>query len=156
MSSYDLACLGMAVCILSGCTTSRDGDAAPQQGDAAPTISVEQSTYAPGENIVVAFANGPGNINDWIAIYVDGENTEGGDNDPNLKVWYYANGTHDAGEEGASNGRVVFDSGAENEENGVPDWPLPEGEYDIYLICCDGYDMLAGPAHFTIDSGDGS
>ena len=138
----------MAVCTLSGCTPF-------QHGDAAPTISVEKSTYAPGENIVVTYSNGPGNITDWIAIYVDGENTEGGDNDPNLKVWYYTNGTHAAGEKGASNGHVAFDSGAENEENGVPDWPLPEGEYDIYLICCDGYDMLAGPVHFTIDSGDG-
>ena len=81
-----LAGLGMAVCILSGC-------APLQYGDAAPTISVEKSTYAPGENIGVTYSNGPGNITDWIAIYVDGENTEGGDNDPNLKglvlhQWY--------------------------------------------------------------------
>jgi len=104
----------------------------------------------------VTFSNGPGNSDDWIAVYADGKTTEGGDNDPNLKCWYYTNGTHDAGKDGASDGSVVLDSASENSENVEADWPLAEGDYDIYFICCEGYDVLAGPAHLTIasDAGD--
>jgi hypothetical protein len=131
--------------VLAGCATV-------QHRDAAPTVTVDKSTYAPGESIVVTFSNGPGNRDDWIAIYADGKTTEGGDNDPHLKCWYYTNGTHDTGEAGASAGSVVLDGGSENSENAEADWPLAEGDYDVYFICCEGYDVLAGPAHLTIAS----
>jgi hypothetical protein len=34
-----------------------------------PSVALAKSTYAPGEDIVVNFSNGPGNRDDWIGIY---------------------------------------------------------------------------------------
>ena len=36
------------------------------------TLTVDKSTYAPGENIVASFTSGPGNSDDWICIYDSG------------------------------------------------------------------------------------
>ena len=33
-----------------------------------PTLTTSKATYAPGENIVVNFANDSGNAKDWIGI----------------------------------------------------------------------------------------
>jgi hypothetical protein len=37
--------------------------------ESEPSVALAKSTYAPGEDIVVNFSNGPGNRDDWIGIY---------------------------------------------------------------------------------------
>jgi len=126
--------------------------AADQPGDAAPTVTLEKSAYASGENIVVNFSNGPGNKGDWIAVYAKGVVPGSG---IFTELWYYSNGKREAGENGASDGTVVFDSASDNPENTEVDWPLDDGIYDVYFMCCEEYDVLAGPVALTIDSADG-
>ena len=48
------------------------------------------------------------------------------------------------GRSGPTSGQVVFDNHA------APVWPLPEGNYQAYFLCCDGYTILAGPIALSI------
>lgn len=118
---------------------------------ARPMLAPEKATYAPGDDILVAFTGGPGNKGDWIGLYTGGKGPEGGDNDPHLKGWYYTNGAQATGARAPGEGRVVLDGGAENSENAESDWPLADGDYDLYYVCCDGYDVVAGPVGIKID-----
>lgn len=126
--------------------------ASDQLGDAAPTVTLEKSTYASGENIVVNFSNGPGNKGDWIAVYAKGVVPGSG---IFTELWYYSNGKREAGDNGASEGTVVLDSASDNPENEEVDWPLADGIYDVYFICCEDYDVLAGPVKLEIASDGG-
>lgn len=114
-------------------------------------LAAEKSAYAPGDDILVTFTGGPGNKGDWIGLYAAGKTPEGGDNDPHLKAWYYTNGARATGARAPGEGRVVLDGGSENSENPKDDWPLAAGDHDLYYICCDGYDVLAGPVSIKID-----
>ena len=58
----------------------------------------------------------------------------------------------EAGEEGASNGTVVLDSASDNPDSTEDDWPLADGTYDVYFVCCENYDVLAGPVKLEIAS----
>ena len=135
--------------MLAGCD-------AVQNNHTAPTVNVEKQSYAPGEDIKVSFSNGPGNKDDWIGVYNAGEGPGG----VATLLWLWADGTHvdaDAAEKSVSDGSVVFDIVSDNEETpDVVDWPLAEGDYDVYFFCCYENDVLAGPAKFTINSGDGN
>ena len=135
-----LAGLGAAILMLAAYAVA-------QQQDTAPSISLEKSTYAPGEDIVVNYSGGPGNKGDWIAVYAKGVVPGTG---IMTELWYYSNSMRVAGEDGTSDGTVVLDSASDNPENDEVDWPLASGEYDVYLICCEGYDVLAGPVTLTI------
>lgn len=117
-----------------------------------PSVALEKSTYAPGENIVVNYSNGPGNKGDWIAVYAEGVAPGTG---IFTELWYYTNGKREAGESGASSGTMVLDSASDNPENDEVDWPLADGTYDVYFICCEDYDVLAGPVKLVISSDDG-
>ena len=117
--------------------------------ESEPAIALEKSTYAPGENIVVNFSNGPGNKGDWIAVYAEGVVPGSG---IFTELWYYSNGKREAGEEGASNGTVVLDSASDNPDSVEDDWPLADGTYDVYFVCCENYDVLAGPVKLEIAS----
>ncbi len=144
-----LFCVGASVCMLAGCS-------AVQNNHTSPTVNVEKQSYAPGEDIKVSFSNGPGNKDDWIGVYNAGEGPGG----VAVRLWLWADGTHEgveAGEKSVSDGSVVFDIVSDNEETpDVVDWPLAEGDYDVYFFCCYENDVLAGPAKFTINSGDGN
>ncbi len=135
--------------MLAGCATV-------QHNHTVPSVNVEKQSYAPGEDILVKFSNGPGNKDDWIGVYNAGEGPGG----VATLLWLYADGTNegfDAGEKSVSDGSVVFDSASDNGETpDVVDWPLAEGDYDVYFFCCYDNDVLAGPAKFTINSGDGN
>jgi len=120
--------------------------------DAESSIALEKSSYAPGENIVVNYSNGPGNKGDWIAVYLEGVVPGSG---IFTELWYYANGKREAGETGASDGTMVLDSASDNPENTEVDWPLAEGTYDVYFMCCEEYDVLAGPVKLDISSDGG-
>ena len=123
--------------------------ASDQHQDAAPAVSVGKPTYASGENIVVNFSNGPGNKGDWVAVYAKGVVPGSG---IFTELWYYTNGKRVAGESGASDGSLVLDSASDNPENEEVDWPLADGDYDVYFICCEDYDVLAGPVNLKIES----
>jgi hypothetical protein len=135
--------------MLAGCD-------AVQNNHTAPTVNVEKQSYAPGEDIKVSFSNGPGNKDDWIGVYNAGERPGG----VAVRLWLWADGTHvlaEVGEKSVRDGSVVFDIVSDNEETpDVVDWPLAEGDYDVYFFCCYENDVLAGPVKFTIDSGDGN
>ena len=137
--------ISVAIGMLSACSSD-------QPGDEAPTVTLEKSTYASGENIVVNFSNGPGNKEDWIAVYAEGVVPGSG---IFTELWYFSNGKRDAGESGATEGTVVLDSASDNPENEEVDWPMVDGIYDVYFLCCDAYDILAGPVKLEIAS-DGS
>ena len=115
-----------------------------------PSIALEKSTYAAGEDIVVHYSNGPGNKGDWIAVYTEGVVPGSG---IFTELWYYANGEREAGEDGASNGTMILDSESDNPENTEVDWPLADGTYDVYFMCCEEYDVLAGPVKLEIAGG---
>jgi len=138
-----LACIGMAVGMLAACDTDH-------QGYTVPSVSVEKSSFSSGENIVVNFSNGPGNKYDWIAIYNDGIKPGSG---IFTRLWLFTDSTQDTGESGIRGGSLVFGSASDNPENTERDWPLAAGDYDVYLLCCDDYGVLAGPVEFSIDSG---
>ena len=135
--------------MLAGCDTVQDNQP-------VPSVSVEKQSYAPGEDIKVSFSNGPGNKDDWIGVYNAGEGPGG----VATLLWLWADGTHldaDTAEKSVSDGSVVFDSASDNEETpDIVDWPLAEGDYDVYFFCCYENDVLAGPVTFTINSGDDS
>lgn len=137
---YFLVCVGIAICMLAGCVTVHDRQT-------VPSVSVEKHTYAPGETIQVNFSNGPGNKYDWIAVYEDGVKPGSG---IFTRLFLFTDGTNPGGTEGITKGTLMFDSASDNPENTTVDWPLAEGDYDVYFLCCDDYGLLAGPAEFTI------
>jgi hypothetical protein len=136
--------ISVAIGMLSACSSD-------QPGDEAPTVTLEKSTYASGENIVVNFSNGPGNKEDWVAVYAKGVVPGSG---IFTELWYFSNGKRVAGESGASDGSLVLDSASDNPENEEVDWPLADGDYEVYFLCCDDYDVLAGPVKLKIGSDD--
>jgi hypothetical protein len=140
---YFLVCVGMTVGMLAACDSAH-------KSYTVPSVGVEKSSYAPGENIVMNFSNGPGNRYDWIAIYNDGVKPGSG---VFTRLWLFTDGTQDSGENGIRDGSLVFDSTSDNPENTERDWPLAAGDYDAYLLCCDDYGVLAGPVEFSIDPG---
>lgn len=100
----------------------------------APTMTTDRRTYGVGEPVVVEWADAPGNKWDWLGVYRRGA-------DPN--VAYYKNWAYT----GASiSGRATIDGDAE----GGP-WPLPTGEYSIYLLADDSYQKLAGVDFSVVD-----
>ena len=117
-----------------------------------PAVSLGKPIYSTGENIVVNFSNGPGNKDDWIAVYAKDVVPGSG---IFTELWYFANGKREASEIGVSNGSLVLDSASDNPDDPEVDWPLADGDYDVYFLCCDGYDVLAGPVNFKIESADG-
>jgi len=123
--------------------------ASAEHHEAEPSVALEKSTYAPGENIVVNFSNGPGNKGDWIAVYAEGVVPGSG---IFTELWYYTNGKREAGETGDSDGTMVLDSASDNPENTKVDWPLADGTYDVYFMCCEEYEVLAGPVKLEISS----
>lgn len=74
---------------------------------AAPSVLPNASTYLGGEDIVVAFANGPGNPKDWIGVYPPEEIPDGS---PASTGWRYVDGTT-AGRTGLTEGTVAFPGG---------------------------------------------
>ena len=138
-----LACFILVIGIISGCNSE-------QHSHLAPSVSTEKHVYAPGEEIQINFSNAPGHQYDWIAVYSDGVKPGSG---IFTRLFLFTDGTNPGGTSGITNGTLMFGSAADNPENTIVDWPLAEGDYDVYLLCCDDYGLLAGPAEFTVSSG---
>jgi endonuclease/exonuclease/phosphatase family metal-dependent hydrolase len=94
---------------------------------AATTIETERAEYAPGEPIVVRFADAPGNRWDWVAVYRAPADP---DNDEYL-VWSYTRT--------AVEGSLVLDQRAQGGEH----WPLEPGDYEAVFLLYDAYDVAA-------------
>jgi hypothetical protein len=97
----------------------------------APKVILSKAEYDEGEDVIISFSGGPGNILDWVGIYKVGDI-------PEVKpstVWQHVDGTNE-GVIGKSTGQLVFD-------------PLPIGNYEAYLLLNDGYEILAS-ASFSV------
>ncbi len=99
-----------------------------------PIVHVDKREYLKGENINVAFTNGPANPKDWIGIYrADAVPSASAA----LILWKYVDGTGN-GNTGVANGVIPFAGGLD-----------AGGEYVAYLLENDGYNPLASEA-FTV------
>jgi phospholipase C len=96
-------------------------------------LTVDKTTFASGEPIVVHFAGGPANSKDWIAAYPRYQSVL-----PGSTIWKYAGSdTHSAPGSGKSEGSVTLDASAANES---ADWPLqPGSSWTLYFLLDDGY-----------------
>ena len=140
-----LVCYGITIGMLAGCADT-------QHRHAVPSVSTEKHVYAPGEDILINFSNAPGNQHDWVAVYNDGVKPGSG---IFTRLFLFTDGTNPGGTSGITEGTLTFDNASDNPENTTVDWPLAEGDYDVYLFCCDDYGVLAGPAEFTVEPGAG-
>jgi hypothetical protein len=138
-----LVCFIIVTSFIAGCTSV-------QHSHLVPSVSTEKHVYAPGEDILINFSNAPGYQYDWVAVYADGVKPGSG---IFTRLFLFTDGTNPGGTSGITKGTIVFDSASDNPENSEVDWPLAEGDYDVYLLCCDDYGVLAGPAEFTVRSG---
>ncbi len=92
-----------------------------------PEIRTTQPSYKVGEPIEVTWENAPGNKWDWVGLYTRGAN-------PNIawyKTWLYTNAT--------VKGSATFDGTSHARK-----WPLPPGQYSVYLLEDDSYHKIAG------------
>jgi len=107
-------------------------------GSKAPTIEVVGSEFTVGQAIPVNWNNGPGNRNDYIAVYPPGSSarTQGGDYETGLP-WGYIDSLPE--------GRSQLDA-----DNAGWGWPIPAGTYVMRLMKDDGYDILAESASFEV------
>jgi len=89
-----------------------------------PWVGTDKAVYAPGEDIVVYFANAGGNPSDWVGFYNDG------DANGNYLDYIYLGGV--------VSGSVTY--------GGFPD----DGDYDVRLFFNDSYNLEASN-DFTVE-----
>lgn len=102
-----------------------------QEAGGEPVIGTTRPSYAVGDAVDVAWAYTPGNRWDWVGVYRRGADT----NRASYLLWVHTFGTVE--------GSAVFD------RDTVGAWPLPPGEYTVYLLRDDSYVALAG-GDFTV------
>jgi hypothetical protein len=104
------------------------------------TISLAKTRYSAGENIPVTFLGGPGNADDRIAVYANGQVP--GTVAP--VAWYYTNGTRTPGGS-LTAGKVTLDA-----DSGT--WPLAAGGYFVTMQREGDLSEIAARASFRINS----
>lgn len=102
---------------------------------AQTTFSLDKVVYAPGEEIVATWTNGPGSATDWIGIYPRGVIPDG---NPGSTIWFYVNGTKTP-TTGLPNGSVSFSSPG-----------LSDGEWSAHFLANDGYAPIVGKFDFVV------
>jgi endonuclease/exonuclease/phosphatase family metal-dependent hydrolase len=110
-------------------------DVEPAELQMPTVLSTDQGSYESGEAIRVDFT-GASSATDWIGIFPEGG--EPGDG-PSL-LWKYVGGSQEP-TDAPPIGQVTFDADDPGEEAGT--WPLAAGNYDVYFLAEDGYDVLA-------------
>ncbi len=95
---------------------------------ASTIVSSTAQTY--GQNFSVTFANGPGNLKDYVGIFLADGTPGGSGPDDKLQSYQYFGG--------AANGSVTFSS------------PLPAGRYQVGLYINDSYTSASPATYFTI------
>ena len=119
-----------------------DGYESPTAGvdfdiEAVPmTLSLDKASYAFDEDVVVSWANGPGNANDWLAIYPRGATPSTGSS-----AWLYVNGTTST-TVGAEEGFVTFTAA---------NLPGP-GTWTAWYLLTDGYTPATAGVDFDIEA----
>jgi phospholipase C len=108
--------------------------AAGTGGCAGPILTLSKTSFAPGESIVVNFANGPGNPKDWIGVYPKGVTPHSGST-----IWSYVGGGHTASA-GLMSGTVTLDASSVNQ---AASWPLAVGSWTAFFLVNDGYSSIA-------------
>lgn len=90
-----------------------------------PTLTLSASTIASGAPITVSWSGAPGNRWDWLALFHrDADPTQAA-----YRTWAYTGAT--------VSGSLTID------EHAPGQWPLPAGDYSLYLLEDDGYEILA-------------
>jgi hypothetical protein len=100
-----------------------------------PSVTLSADTYKPGDAISVSF-KGAKNSLDWIGIYYDGQVP----GSVSSLFWFYVGGSHTAGALVPS-GTLVFNSANPGSNAGT--WPPGAGNYRVYLLADDGYEIRA-------------
>jgi hypothetical protein len=88
-----------------------------------PEVGTARSAYDVGEPFEVEWRFTPGNRWDWVGVYRRGANAG------RYLLWVHTRGT--------VGGSATFD------RDTVGSWPLPPGEYSVYLLRDDSYRVLA-------------
>lgn len=101
---------------------------------AEPSADVVGSHFARGEPLPIRWRNGPGNRNDWLAVFEAGAPRDAQDS----LAWGYVGAR--------SSGTLAL--GAPTAESG---WPLPPGRYVVRFLKDDGFELLAESAPFTVE-----
>jgi phospholipase C len=124
-----------------------DFDCAPKDVPAAPaagtkgcggnaSVTLDKTSFASGESIVVHFSGGPGNPKDWIGVYPRTDTPHAGSS----LYDYCATDTHTATTQSVTSGTVTLDANSVNQAT----WPLAAGSsWTAYYLVNDGYDSIA-------------
>lgn len=101
-----------------------------------PALSLDRTSYATGDTIVVTVANGPGNGTDWVGLYAAGDDpmTTGS------TTWLYVGGSRRARSRGPTSATLRF---AASE--------LGPGDWVARFLYADGTGELAPGVPFTVD-----
>jgi len=107
-----------------------------------PVIEVIGSEFILGQPVPMSWSNGPGNRNDYVAVYPPGAAAqyEEGDYQTGL-AWAYVGALPE--------GRMNLDAG-----NAGWGWPIPPGTYVMRLMKDDGYEVLAESGRFVVHDAD--
>ncbi|MDB4797169.1 Ig-like domain-containing protein, partial [bacterium] len=95
-----------------------------KQGADKVELTLSKAAYEEGEQIEISYSGRPGNAQDWVGIYKEGQKP--GDYD---SVQYQFL-------DGKTSGELIFD-------------PLPSGKYEVHLFADDSYQKLY-TAHFDV------
>lgn len=101
---------------------------------AVPAVEIVGSKFAAGEPLPIRWTNGPGNRNDWLAVF----GADSPRDETALLAWTYV-GARSAG---------ALDLSAATAEAG---WPLAPGRYVVRLLKDDGFEALAESAPFSVE-----
>lgn len=103
--------------------------------DLAPSITTDQTTYEPGQDITVTWENAPAMQRDWVAVY----SRETTDFYNDYLLYVYTGATVD--------GTATFNAAE------IKDL-LPPGDYVVNLFKDDGYELLASASFSTGEPGN--
>jgi hypothetical protein len=101
------------------------------------SLTLDKTSFAPGESIIVHFSGGPANPKDWVGVYPRTDSPHSGST-----LWKYCAGdTHTALATGVSSGSVTLDATSVNTASA---WPLASGtSWTAYYLLNDGYTSIA-------------
>lgn len=99
-----------------------------------PAVELVGSRFARGEPLPIRWRNGPGNRNDWLAVFDASAPRDSQD----ALAWGYV--------KARSSGALSL--GATTAESG---WPLPAGRYVVRLLEDDGFALLAESSPFAVE-----
>ncbi|MDQ3528704.1 MAG: endonuclease/exonuclease/phosphatase family protein [Actinomycetota bacterium] len=125
-----VACLALSSLLLPLLPVST---VAAQSG---PDVTTDKDVYEFGEPITVSWSDAPGNPKDWVGLYPTFSGPPGGSSGATL--WDYLDQGN--GETATPDGTLTW---SERRPGQRDNWPLAPGEYTVYLLVDDGYEVVA-------------